>query len=123
MHRAVAHRPGSAMLRQDHRPQHDEPTRAPAGPNCAYRRLDPSFTCWLPFATASSSRSLCSSAANSRFFGNDLSAVPKMALTVGVGTIMDAREVVLIITGASKARALAECIENGVNHMVCDDTV
>lgn len=55
--------------------------------------------------------------ANSRFFGNDLSAVPKMALTVGVGTIMDAREVVLIITGASKARALAECIENGVNHM------
>lgn len=57
-------------------------------------------------------------AANSRFFGNDLSAVPKMALTVGVGTIMDAREVVLIITGASKARALAECIENGVNHMV-----
>ena len=32
--------------------------------------------------------------------------VPKMALTVGIGTIMDAREVVIIITGISKAYAL-----------------
>jgi glucosamine-6-phosphate deaminase len=55
--------------------------------------------------------------ANSRFFKNDITAVPKMALTVGVGTVMDAREVVVIITGAAKARALSECIENGVNHM------
>ena len=55
--------------------------------------------------------------ANSRFFGNDMAAVPKMALTVGVGTIMDAREVLVIISGASKARALYECIENGVSHM------
>ena len=31
--------------------------------------------------------------ANARFFGNDLSKVPTMALTVGVGTVMDAREV------------------------------
>lgn len=32
--------------------------------------------------------------ANARFFGNDLSKVPTMTLTVGVGTVMDAREVI-----------------------------
>lgn len=31
--------------------------------------------------------------ANARFFGNDLFKVPTMALTVGVGTVMDAKEV------------------------------
>lgn len=31
--------------------------------------------------------------ANARFFDNDLSKVPKRALTVGVGTVMDAKEV------------------------------
>jgi glucosamine-6-phosphate deaminase len=55
--------------------------------------------------------------ANSRFFANDISAVPKMALTVGVGTVMDAREVLVIITGAHKAYALYKCIEEGVSHM------
>lgn len=34
--------------------------------------------------------------ANARFFGNDISKVPKQALTVGVGTVMDAKEVSLI---------------------------
>lgn len=55
--------------------------------------------------------------ANSRFFGNDLKQVPRMALTVGIQTILDAREVVIIITGAHKAAALQKCIEGGVNHM------
>lgn len=55
--------------------------------------------------------------ANSRFFGNDLSKVPKMALTVGVQTVLEAREVIIIITGAHKALALQKCIEGGVNHM------
>lgn len=40
-----------------------------------------------------------------------------MALTVGVGTVMDAREVLIIITGANKANALYHCIEEGVSHM------
>lgn len=31
--------------------------------------------------------------ANARFFGNDINKVPKQALTVGVGTVMDAKEV------------------------------
>ncbi|ORY61324.1 glucosamine-6-phosphate deaminase [Pseudomassariella vexata] len=55
--------------------------------------------------------------ANSRFFGNDLDKVPKMALTVGVQTVLEAREVVVVILGARKALALQKCIEQGVNHM------
>jgi glucosamine-6-phosphate deaminase len=43
--------------------------------------------------------------ANSRFFDDDMSKVPTQALTVGVGTVMDAREVIIIITGFGKARA------------------
>lgn len=55
--------------------------------------------------------------ANSRFFDGDMSKVPTQALTVGVGTVMDAREVVIIITGFNKARAVREVIEGGVSHM------
>ncbi|KAL1920897.1 uncharacterized protein VTP21DRAFT_11532 [Calcarisporiella thermophila] len=55
--------------------------------------------------------------ANARFFNNDITKVPALALTVGVGTVMDAREVAILITGAHKALALAKCIEDGVNHM------
>lgn len=42
-----------------------------------------------------------------------------MALTVGVGTVLDAREVVVIVTGQRKALALSKAIEEGVNHLVC----
>lgn len=55
--------------------------------------------------------------ANSRFFDNDIKKVPKTALTVGVKTVLDAREVVIIISGHNKARALAKVVEEGLNHM------
>jgi len=55
--------------------------------------------------------------ANARFFENDIKKVPKTALKVGVQTVMDAREVLIIITGQHKAHALMKCIEEGVNHM------
>ncbi len=55
--------------------------------------------------------------ANSRFFDNDMSKVPTQALTVGVGTVMDAKEVVIIITGFNKARAVREVIEGSISHM------
>lgn len=55
--------------------------------------------------------------ANARFFENDITKVPTMSLTVGVGTVMDAREVVVLSAGIHKAHALAKCIEEGVNHM------
>lgn len=54
---------------------------------------------------------------NSRFFDNDINKVPKTALTVGVGTVMDAKELIIIITGYNKARALMKVVDEGVNHM------
>ena len=45
--------------------------------------------------------------ANSRFFENDVNKVPKTALTVGVGTVMDAKEV----------RALQHAVEGGITQM------
>jgi len=54
---------------------------------------------------------------NSRFFDNDVNKVPKLALTVGVGTVMDSREVLILVTGHNKARALRQGVEEGVNHM------
>ena len=55
--------------------------------------------------------------ANSRFFDNDINKVPKLALTVGVGTVMDAREVMILVNGHHKARALQAAVEGSVNHM------
>jgi glucosamine-6-phosphate deaminase len=55
--------------------------------------------------------------ANARFFDNDISKVPRTALTVGVATIMDAEEVLIIVNGLHKARALRMGVEEGVNHM------
>ena len=55
--------------------------------------------------------------ANARFFDNDITKVPKTALTVGVATVLDSKEVLIIINGYKKARALANVVEGGVNHM------
>ncbi len=55
--------------------------------------------------------------ANSRFFNNDVNLVPKTALTVGVGTICDAKSVLLIVNGHNKARALQQGVEGGISQM------
>jgi glucosamine-6-phosphate deaminase len=55
--------------------------------------------------------------ANSRFFDNDLNQVPKQALTVGVQTVLDSKEVLVLVNGYKKARALQNVVENGINHM------
>ncbi|MGP1463421.1 glucosamine-6-phosphate deaminase [Tannerella forsythia] len=55
--------------------------------------------------------------ANSRFFDNDVNKVPKTALTVGVGTVMGAKEVVILANGHNKARALQQAVEGSVNQM------
>lgn len=55
--------------------------------------------------------------ANSRFFNNDVSLVPKFALTVGVGTLLDAEEVMILVLGSQKALALQAAVEGCVNHM------
>ena len=54
--------------------------------------------------------------ANSRFFDNDVNKVPKLALTVGVGTVMDAKEVMILVNSHHKARALKAAIEGAVSH-------
>ncbi|MDR0507607.1 MAG: glucosamine-6-phosphate deaminase [Dysgonamonadaceae bacterium] len=55
--------------------------------------------------------------ANSRFFDNDLEKVPKTALTVGVGTVMFANEVLILANGHNKARALAQGVEGAISQM------
>lgn len=55
--------------------------------------------------------------ANARFFDGDVSKVPTTALTVGVGTVMAAREVMILVNGHHKARALQAAVEGSVNHM------
>ena len=55
--------------------------------------------------------------ANSRFFKNDITKVPRKALTVGVQTVLDAKEVVIVVNGYKKARALQKVVEGGISHM------
>ena len=55
--------------------------------------------------------------ANSRFFDNDVNKVPKIALTVGVGTVLSAKEVLIIVNGHNKARALYHAVEGSINQM------
>ena len=55
--------------------------------------------------------------ANSRFFDGDVAQVPKYALTVGVGTLLDAEEVMILVLGSQKALALQAAVEGNVNHM------
>ncbi len=52
---------------------------------------------------------------NARFFDGDPEQVPKLALSVGVATVTDAREVLLLVSGHNKGRALAHCVEGGVS--------
>ncbi len=53
---------------------------------------------------------------NSRFFENNINLVPTQALTVGIGTIMDADEVIIMASGVKKARAIYHAIEKSINH-------
>lgn len=55
--------------------------------------------------------------ANSRFFGGDTTQVPEKALTVGIGTIMEAEEIILIASGKNKQEAIRQTIECGINHL------
>ena len=48
---------------------------------------------------------------NARFFGGDAGAVPRHVLTQGLGTILDARHLVLVATGEGKAAPVAAAVE------------
>ena len=57
-------------------------------------------------------------AQNAEMFGGDPEAVPSRALTMGVGTILEARELVLLATGESKAAIVARAVEGPITAMV-----
>lgn len=52
---------------------------------------------------------------NSRFFGGDVAKVPSQALSVGVRTVTESDEVMVLVSGHAKARALRHTIEGGVS--------
>jgi len=54
---------------------------------------------------------------NARFFG-DPDEVPRHVITMGVGTIMDSRHVLMLAFGEKKARAIAEMVEGPVTAYV-----
>ena len=52
---------------------------------------------------------------NCRFFDNDISKVPTQAVTQGIGTIMKAKNILLIATGANKAKAVKDMLEGPID--------
>jgi len=55
---------------------------------------------------------------NAAMFGDDPEKVPKRALTMGVGTILDSRELLLLATGGAKASILAKAVEGPITAMI-----
>ena len=55
--------------------------------------------------------------ADARFFGDNISLVPHQAVTMGVGTIFDAKMVLIVVYGVQKAFALKACLEESVSEM------
>ncbi|MGY0217115.1 glucosamine-6-phosphate deaminase [Endozoicomonadaceae bacterium StTr2] len=55
--------------------------------------------------------------ANARFFDDDIQAVPSQALTVGIQTLLEADEVLILATGSGKAVAVREAIEGAVSQL------
>ncbi len=55
---------------------------------------------------------------NSRFFDNDINQVPKQAMSVGVATVLDSKEVLILAFGHKKARAIQQAVEGPMTHVV-----
>ena len=55
---------------------------------------------------------------NARFFGGDPETVPRQGITQGVGTILEARRLVLIATGEAKSEPIAKAVEGPVTAAV-----
>jgi glucosamine-6-phosphate deaminase len=54
---------------------------------------------------------------NARFFGGDIDAVPQHCLTQGIGTILQARHILLVAAGRGKAEAVHQLVEGPVSAM------
>ena len=55
---------------------------------------------------------------NARFFHDNEDLVPRHCITMGIGTIMDARMNLLLAFGEGKAKAIADTIEGPITSMV-----
>lgn len=55
--------------------------------------------------------------ANSRFFNNDFDQTPKLALTMGIRTILDAKEVMILAKGVNKSHVVSHAIEGSLSSM------
>jgi glucosamine-6-phosphate deaminase len=55
---------------------------------------------------------------NSRFFNEDIDQVPKYAITMGIGTILDSRILLLLATGENKAKAIRDTVEGSVSAQI-----
>lgn len=54
---------------------------------------------------------------NSQFFNNNINFVPKLALTIGLATLLESKEIIIIANGQDKANAVQAAIEGGLDHM------
>lgn len=72
---------------------------------------------FLAFCTCIKTLTYDTCVANFCFFDNDVNQVLKYALTVGVGTLLDAEEVMILVLGSQKALALQAAVEGCVNYM------
>lgn len=57
-------------------------------------------------------------AQNAPLCGGDPDRMPRRALTMGVGTILEARDCLMLVTGAAKAGILARAVEGPITSMV-----
>lgn len=55
---------------------------------------------------------------NAPMFGGDLAKVPRRAITMGVGTILESRRCLLLVTGSNKSGILAQAVEGPITAMV-----
>lgn len=53
---------------------------------------------------------------NSRFFENDVNKVPEKAMSVGIATVLDSKEVLILALGPKKAAAVQHCVEGNYSH-------
>lgn len=56
--------------------------------------------------------------ANARFFDGEIDRVPRFAMTMGIGTIMRANEIILMATGEKKSWAIDACLHGSVTEQV-----
>jgi glucosamine-6-phosphate deaminase len=55
---------------------------------------------------------------NAPMFGGDVARMPRRAITMGVGTILEARKALVLVTGPEKAEIVARAVEGPITSMI-----